>query len=256
MPNLKTLASKDMARSSQTSSNSTIANIATNSADPKEVYITTRDAAGMLGVTVRTIQNWVDSGKLFAKITLGGHRRLLRSEVEALMNQNMPQTDISNQNSSNKNSSHLQTSSLEPALSNASKATGPLRVLVVEDSPPLLDLYRLRFSTFNFPHTLITAEDGVQGLFKIGRYYPQLVLMDLRMPNMDGFQMLRSLQSMPEATDIKIIVITGLPAADILESGGLPPGIALLPKPVPFDTLETLCMQRATELGLMGKIYT
>jgi excisionase family DNA binding protein len=201
----------------------------------------------MLGVTVRTIQNWVDNGKLFAKITLGGHRRLLRSEVEALMNQNTPQSSTANQKNN-----PLQISAFEPVLSSA---TGPLRVLVVEDSPPLLDLYKLRFSTFNFPHTLFTAEDGVQGLFKIGRYYPQLVLMDLRMPNMDGFQMLRSLQSMPEATDIKIIVITGLPAADIIESGGLPPGIALLPKPVPFDTLETLCMQRATELGLIVKKY-
>lgn len=243
MPNLKTLAGKDMADPSKSSY------ISINSTDAKEDFITTRDAADMLGVTIRTIQNWVDSGKLFARITLGGHRRLLRSEVEALLSQNKPQPSTANQKNN-----HLQRSVFEPAICNASRATGPLRILVVEDSPPLLNLYKLRFSTFNFPHTLFTAEDGVQGLFKIGRYYPQLVLMDLHMPNMDGFQMLRSLQHMPEAADIKIIVITGLPAADILESGGLPPGIALLPKPVPFDTLETLCMQRATELGLMGKI--
>jgi excisionase family DNA binding protein len=243
MSNLKSLVNKDMAMPSQAISNSTISS---NAKAGKESYITTRDAAGMLGVTVRTIQNWVDSGKLFAKITLGGHRRLLLSEVEALMNQHSPQP-----NSSNQKDTHLQKFAFDPTLISS---TGPLRVLVVEDSPPLLDLYKLRFSTFNFPHTLFTAEDGIQGLFKIGRYYPQLVLMDLRMPNMNGFQMLRSLQSMPEVTDVKIIVITGLHAADIVESGGLPSGVAILPKPVPFDTLETLCIQRATELGLMGKM--
>lgn len=243
MSNLKTLLHQDMAMPSRAISNS---NISSSSKDGKESYITTRDAAVMLGVTVRTIQNWVDSGKLFAKITLGGHRRLLLSEVEALMNQHSPQPNDSNQKDNN-----LTTLAFDPALINT---TGPLRVLVVEDSPPLLDLYKLRFSTFNFPHILFTAEDGVQGLFKIGRYYPQLVLMDLRMPNMNGFEMLRSLQSMSEVADIKIIVITGLPAADIIESGGLPPGVAILPKPVPFDTLEMLCIQRATELGLMGKM--
>lgn len=243
MSNHKTLVNPDMAMPLQAISNSIISS---NAKDGKESYITTRDAAGMLGVTVRTIQNWVDSGKLFAKITMGGHRRLLLSEVEALMNQHSPQPNDSIQNDNN-----VPTLEFDPALISA---TGPLRVLVVEDSPPLLDLYKLRFSTFNFPHILFTAEDGIQGLFKIGRYYPQLVLMDLRMPNMNGFQMLRSLQSMPEVTDTKIIVITGLPAADIIENGGLPPGVAILPKPVPFDTLETLCVQRATELGLMGKM--
>lgn len=239
MSNFKTLVNRDMAIPSQDISNSIISS---KSTDSNENYITTRDAAVMLGVTVRTIQNWVDSGKLFAKITLGGHRRLLLSEVEALINQHSPQPNANQKNN------HLQTFALDPALISA---TGPLRVLVVEDSQPLLDLYKLRFSTFNFPHTLFTAEDGIEGLFKIGRYYPQLVLMDLRMPNMNGFQMLRSLQSMPDVTDVKFIVITGLPAAEILESGGLPPGVAILPKPVPFDTLETLCIQRATELGLM-----
>jgi excisionase family DNA binding protein len=240
MSKFKTLVNRDMAIPSQDISNSIISS---KSTDSNENYITTRDAAVMLGVTVRTIQNWVDSGKLFAKITLGGHRRLLRSEVEALMNQHLPQP-----NSSNQKDNQLPTLVFDPTLISA---TGPLRVLVVEDSQPLLDLYKLRFSTFNFPHTLFTAEDGIEGLFKIGRYYPQLVLMDLRMPNMNGFQMLRSLQSMPEVTDVKFIVITGLPAAEILEIGGLPPGVAILPKPVPFDTLETLCIQRATELGLM-----
>jgi excisionase family DNA binding protein len=246
MPNLKTLASKDMANLSQDTSNSAISS---HTADAKKSYITTHEAAGMLGVTVRTIQNWVDSGKLFAKVTLGGHRRLLRSEVEALKVQSMPRS-----NTSNKKNIPLKTSTFETALSDAPSATGPLRILVVEDNPTLMELYKFRFSFFNFPHTLLTAEDGLQGLFKIGRNYPQLVLMDLRMPNMDGFQMLRCLQYMPESADIKFIVITGLPAADILEFGGLPAGVALLPKPVPFDTLETLCMQRATELGLMGEM--
>lgn len=210
--------------------------------DPKDKneYITTRDAANMLGVTVRTIQNWVDSGKLYARVTLGGHRRLLRSEVEAFMGQG--KADETSTPTSNDVPMPIINSPIEQKL----------RVLVVEDNPLLLDLYRLRFSTFSFPHELLTAEDGVQGLFKIGRYSPQLLLMDLCMPNMDGFQMLRALQNMPEADDLKIIVVTGLQATEILEGGGLPSGVSLLPKPVPFDTLEALCMQRATELGLMS----
>lgn len=191
-------------------------------------YITTREAADMLGVTVRTIQNWVDSGKLFARLTLGGHRRLLRAEVEKFMGP-----------------------SNEPKVS-ARTLDSRLRILVVEDNLKLLDLYKLRFSLFKVPHELMTADDGVQGLIMVGRFSPHLMLMDLKMPNMDGFKMLQTLQGMPESQGMKIIVVTGLPASEILQGGGLPPGVSLLPKPVPFDTLEALCMQRATELGFVS----
>lgn len=205
--------------------------LSTATASPQEEFITTRKAANILGVTVRTIQNWVDSNKLYAKITLGGHRRLLRSEVEALITPNAERPKL--------------VSHVLPAQK--------LRVLVVEDNPDLLNLYKLRFSTFALAHELYTATDGIEGIFKIGRHMPHLLVMDLRMPNFDGFQMLRSLQNMSEASDLKVIAITGISAAEILEGGGLPLGVALLPKPVPFDTLEALCMQRATELGLAIK---
>ena len=95
MSKFKTLVNRDMAIPSQDISNSIISS---KSTDSNENYITTRDAAVMLGVTIRTIQNWVDSGKLFAKITLGGHRRLLLSEVEALINQHSPQPSANQKN--------------------------------------------------------------------------------------------------------------------------------------------------------------
>lgn len=196
----------------------------------KGEYITTREAAEMLGVTVRTIQNWVDSGKLYARLTLGGHRRLLRADVEKLVGP-----------------------SNEPKVS-AKTLDSRLRILVVEDNLQLLDLYKLRFSIFKVPHELMTADDGVQGLIMVGRFSPHLLLMDLKMPNMDGFKMLQTLQNMPESQGMKIIVVTGLPASEILQGGGLPSGVSLLPKPVPFDTLEALCMQRATELGFVPNL--
>ncbi len=192
-------------------------------------YVSTREAADMLGVTVRTVQNWVDGGKLGARVTLGGHRRVFLGDVEALL----AKSDM-------------------PSVNTAAvgKDAQRLRLVVLEDNSELLEMYRLRLSLFRVPHDLYLAQDALTGLFMVGHYAPHLLLMDLRMPGVDGFAFLRTLQSRPEASSMKIIVVTGLGAAEVIEGGGLPSGVALLPKPVPFEILETLCVQRAAELGL------
>lgn len=217
-------------------------NISRSNNITNEKYITTREAAHLLGVTVRTVQNWVDSGKLSAKLTLGGHRRLRDSEVDALV------AELNGRDTQSVTTNHLE--NLGEDNSNHSK----LRILAVEDKSELLNFYKLRFSTFSLPHELFTAEDGVQGIFKVGRHTPHVLLMDLHMPNMDGFQMLRSLQNIDELGNMKIVVATGLSAAEIADKGGLPSGVLLLPKPLPFETFQTICMQYATELGLPTKL--
>jgi CheY-like chemotaxis protein len=71
----------------------------------------------------------------------------------------------------------------------------------------------------------------------MGRSSPDLLVTDLHMPGMDGFNMLRVLRRAPEMAHTTIVVASGLDAAEISQRGGIPPGIELLPKPVPFDRL-------------------
>lgn len=71
----------------------------------------------------------------------------------------------------------------------------------------------------------------------IGRAPPDLLVMDLHMPGMDGFRMLREMHASPEISNTNIVVVTGLDAAAIAERGGLPAGVEVLPKPIPFNRL-------------------
>jgi excisionase family DNA binding protein len=191
-------------------------------------YISTRKAAEILGVTIRTIQNWVDTGKLNARITLGGHRRLLRHEVEALA-----------------------TGESQKPVRHTPKADEKLRILVVEDNLEMLELYRIQIASFNIPCEAFFAKDGLEGLLLLGRHLPHLIVIDLLMPGMDGFQLLQTLKKMPEYAHTKAVIVTGMEASAIQARGGIPPDVHLLPKPVPFKTLETLCLIRANELGLL-----
>jgi excisionase family DNA binding protein len=53
--------------------------------NPDDAYLSTREAAELLGISLRTAQLWVENGVLLAWKTSGGHRRILRKSVDALL---------------------------------------------------------------------------------------------------------------------------------------------------------------------------
>lgn len=201
----------------------------------REMFVSTIEAAKMLGVTVRTVQNWVDSGKLSAKRTMGGHRRIPRSDVENLLREKSFQ------------SAYLAGLNLDDHRSNA------LTVLVVDDDPTLLKTYELKLKKFSVPTQLVQASDGLQGLLMLGLHKPDILLLDLGMPGMNGFDLMRTMQKMPEFSSVKIVVVSSMTATEIIEHGGLPSGVSFVPKPVSFDAIETIFAQRASELSIKLK---
>jgi CheY-like chemotaxis protein len=74
----------------------------------------------------------------------------------------------------------------------------------------------------------------------MGSTTPDLLITDLHMPGMDGFEMLKVLSEAPEAAKTTIVVVSGLDAAAIENKGGLPAGIEVLQKPIPFDRLQAI----------------
>lgn len=185
-------------------------------------FCTTREAATLLGVSVGTVQLWVESGLLQAWKTAGGHRRVHRDSVENLLHKKPAQ----------------QPSEAAPA----APATGlpRLNVLVVDDDAALLRLYETNISRWPMAPEVTVVNNAVTALLIIGRHYPDLLVADLHMPGMDGFNMLRVLRETPEITNTTIVVVSGLDAAEIEQRGGIPPGIEVLPKPIPFNRLLTI----------------
>jgi len=188
-----------------------------NSIKEQGSFLTTREAASLLGVSVRTIQLWVESGVLNAWKTAGGHRRISHNAITKLLDKQ--QSDLGN-----------------------SPYAKPLKILVVEDEIELLNVYKVQINSWGINCQVLTAKDGFEGLLKIGQYQPDFIISDLLMPDMDGFRMIRSLKDREETKRIQIVVVTILNSEEIKERGGLPSDVLVLHKPIPFDVIKGLMM--------------
>ena len=191
--------------------------------------LSTREAAERLGVALRTVQLWVESGVLPAWKTAGGHRRISRIAVERLIGERRAAL-----------SGDTQPAALQPAGSEAR-----MRVMVVEDEPELLRLFLMVIEGWDLPIDVTPASDGFEALLRMGQQCPDLLVTDLNMPGMDGFKMIESLRGVgPAYDDMEIVVVTALSDADIARRGGLPGQVRVFHKPVPFDELEALVRER------------
>lgn len=178
-------------------------------------YFTTREAAVLLGVSVRTTQQWVEKGILDGWKTAGGHRRISIKSVKDAQAK-LPRTFAEK------------------------TPSAALRVLVVEDSQVLLKLYRAVLKKWPFQLEIYTVPNGYEALVMIGEVSPQLLICDLRLPGVNGFQIVRALRAIPRYQDMAIVVVSGLPEEEVNAHGGLPPNVELLGKPVDFKKLLSI----------------
>ena len=81
-------------------------------------------------------------------------------------------------------------------------------VLAVEDIPLNLVLVQKMLAKFNF--TLRTAANGQQALDAVAEKKPDLILLDLMMPGIDGFEVIRRLRENPDTADIQIVILSAL----------------------------------------------
>ena len=180
-----------------------------------ENYCTTREAAKQLGISVRTAQQWLEKGQLEGWKTTGGHRRITRSSVVQAL----------------KLARDEERKLLEP---------DSLKVLVIEDDAVLLKLYRAQMSRWPFDVTIYTAPNGYEGLLMVGEVAPLLLLCDLRLPGVSGFQIVRSLCNIDRYGDMAIVVASGLPMDEIEANGGVPPRVEVMTKPINFTRLQEI----------------
>lgn len=180
----------------------------------QEVYCTTREAAQMLGVSLRTVQLWVESGVLKAWKTDGGHRRLPLSAVNDLIHQRMGKGQAT------------------------ASSSNQFNILVLEDDEDMIKLYQMTMEGWQMPIQVTFVSSVYEALIVIGRGQPDLLITDLKMPGVDGFEIINLLRSDEALRSLDIVVVTALNKAEIEERGSLPPDIMVFTKPVSFDQLQ------------------
>jgi len=91
---------------------------------------------------------------------------------------------------------------------NENPITPQKKILVVEDDFYIRDLYKLQGQLMNYE--VFTAADGEEGIEKIKSHRPDIILLDLMMPKVDGMTVLRTIRSDPAFANMKFIITTNM----------------------------------------------
>lgn len=96
-------------------------------------------------------------------------------------------------------------------------ALPPIKLLIIDDDTFILDMYLIKFREHGF--VTETAKDGKSGLAKIKEFQPDVVLLDIVMPVMDGFDVLRQMKKEPMPRPPKVILLTNLGQKEDVDRG-------------------------------------
>ncbi len=145
-----------------------------------EEYMTPNQVAERLLVSPVTVRQWAQKGLLKAETTPGGHRRFARSEVERFAR--------------------------ERGIASESSVA---KILIVDDSPPFTEFLAKLLQKLPYPVDITIAHDGFDAGRQVMSVVPDVVLMDLKMPGMDGYAVCEQLKSDPRTRHIRVIAMTG-----------------------------------------------
>jgi excisionase family DNA binding protein len=169
-------------------------------------------AAKVLGVSVSTVQGLVERSELQAWKTKGGHRRISMQSIREYQSRHGL--------------------SLTPALSSQ------FHILVVEDDPLTLEAFRAAIQHWNLSVDCTTMASALEALMDISTLKPDLLLTDLMMPGVDGFELLRTLRGNTDFSSMVMVAMTGLSAEEVKERGVLPSNTLTVQKPLDMKWLH------------------
>lgn len=183
---------------------------------------TTQKAAELLGISVSSVQQLVEAGVIEAWKTKGGHRRIPLAAVHAY--KAAPQ--------------HGATRPAVPPPVAVPDVHAPVSVLVIEDNAMQRALFERQLAQWPMPITVRFCENGYQALIEIARSHPDILLADIVMEGIDGYEVIKTILGYPELADMNIAIVSSLEPDALEQRGGVPDGVVFFQKPVNFEELR------------------
>jgi len=148
-------------------------------------YYTSHQVGNLLQVNPSSVVKWINDGLLQAFRTPGGHRRVAAVElVRFAQHHGMPVPD------------ELQ-------------GLTATKVVVADDETRFLSAFQRAVKPFYNEIELHTAENGIDALILVGQLKPDILILDLRMPGLDGFEVLERIRTNKSTRGIAVIVVSG-----------------------------------------------
>jgi excisionase family DNA binding protein len=183
-------------------------------------YLTSVEVAAACGVSPRTVTNWIRDGAIRAHRTVGGHGRVAVEELRRFLGSRAIPIPA-----------ELATDPAEEA------GEGPpgRRVLVIDDDENFLEVVRELLTASGF--AVETARQGFLAGYLVGRRTPDVIVLDLVMPGLDGYEVLALLREREESRGIPVVACTSLRGPETearLKNAGFD---AFVRKPIDFKVL-------------------
>lgn len=157
---------------------------------PEKKLYTTGEVAAFCHVTINAVKKWIASGKLQAFRTPGGHFRINREDFMAFLDRY--KLDVKDEFFPERK-----------------------KILIIDDEHDVVEYIKGALETMQEGYQIECAGDGYDALIKVGDFKPELLVLDIRMPKIDGFEVCRRIKGDQHTKDIKILAVTAYGKDDI-----------------------------------------
>ncbi len=149
-----------------------------------EDIFTVFQASKHCNVSPKTIINWIEAGHINAYKTVGGHRRVKKPDLEDFMRKQgipIPQEEVPCERK---------------------------RILIVDDDAIIVETIVQALEEEEYDYELISASDGFEAGLQVNHFKPHLLVLDIMMPDIKGYEVCRKIKTNDETRDTKIIVLS------------------------------------------------
>ena len=187
---------------------------------------TVSQASKYCKVAPKTIINWIEAGHINAYKTVGGHRRIKKEDLDRFLEEH-------------------QMPAFEQPAEDARK-----KILMVDDDQIIVETIVQSLEEDEHGYELISAADGFEAGLQVSHFKPDLIILDIMMPDINGYEVCKKIKSNPDTKHIKIIVLSAYLDDENYREMKEYGADACFSKPLPLPELK---QQVAKLLGIKGE---